>query len=243
MNSRINIVNELKELNSTLPVDLKEPVFNVPAGYFENFATKLLAKLKQEDVSVSNELESLSPLLAGMSRKMPFSMPDNYFNEAIAGLPGMVADEQLPDFLLEVGKSMPYQVPVAYFDDLSGRVKARLSLKEPAKVISFAPRKLMRYAVAAAVAGIMAIGGIVYFSGKGSTSSPDSEEWVANNLKNVSTEELEEFINTADISTTLAKNEGDGKTEVRNMLNDVSDKELENFLEEVPTDNEDLMIN
>lgn len=238
MNSRIDILNELKELNSTLPVDLKEPVFNVPAGYFENFATKLLAKLKGDEVS--EELESLSPLLAGMSRKMPFSVPENYFDEATAGFPGMVADEQLPDFLMEVGRSMPYQVPVAYFDNLPNKLLARLSQKQPAKVVSMGSRKLMRYAVAAAIVGILAISSIFYFNGKTGTGTVALESEVAKNLKNVSTEELDEFINTADFSTALAKNEAGGKTEVRKMLNDVSDKELEKFLDELPTDNDDL---
>ena len=244
MNSRIHILNELRELNSTLPPNVNEPVFTVPDGYFENFAATVLQRIKGvEAPSVSEELSSLSPLLAAIPKKMPYSTPENYFSELAADLPALTNEEILPSVLAEHHRHMPYEIPAGYFESLPAQVLAKVN-KPRAKVIQMAPRRWMRIAVAAMVAGIITISGIAYFNGSSSVdpqSSPD--EWVANKLNGVSNDALEEFIQT---TGAIAGNEvahGAAKhAEVRSMLGDVSDKELEKFLEQVPTDDEELVI-
>ena len=80
MNSRIHIQSELEEINSSLPFNVKMPVFNVPEGYFEGLADTILAKVKTEQaISAQEEIAQLSPLLAGISRQLPHFVPDNYF--------------------------------------------------------------------------------------------------------------------------------------------------------------------
>jgi hypothetical protein len=233
------------ELNSSLPFHVKMPVFNVPEGYFDRFADEVLAKIKgKQAVSPSDELAALSPILAGISRKMPFSVPENYFSETTTSLPGLLQDEErLPEVLLAAGKVMPYDVPAGYFDGLPQRVLNQVA-KPKAKVISF-NRNWMRYAAAAVLIGVVAISSIVYFfSGSKADPATQSESWIAKKLKNVSNKELEEFIMTASFlnGTETAKNGKQGSQDVEKMLKDVSDTELDAFLSQVPSGNGDNLF-
>lgn len=247
MNSRIHILEELRELNSSLPAHAKEPVFTVPEGYFDGFAASVLAKIKATAAaSVNEELSTLSPLLAAIPKKMPYSTPENYFDELAASLPAMRNEDILPSVLSEHHRQMPYETPAGYFESLPQLVLARVE-RPGAKVVQMRTRGWMKVAAAAMIAGVMAISGIAYFNGQ-NHRAPDPQsnpgEWVAKKLKGVSNDALEDFIQTADITpngSEMAK--GKAKSaEVRSMLHDVSDRELENFLEQVPTDDEELSV-
>jgi hypothetical protein len=248
MDSRTHIQSELKELNSSLPFNVKMPVFNVPEGFFEGFAESVLAKIKgKQAVSPSDELAELSPLLAGISRTMPYSVPDNYFNEASSSLPELMQEEQLPELLLGIDKTMPYEVPAGYFDGMPKQILDRV-VKPQAKVISL-NRNWKRYAVAAALIGVIAFSSIVYFfSGNKVDPATHPEAWIEKKLKNVSTQELEEFIMAASVingSETAKKSGKQASQDVKKMLKDVSDTELEAFLSQVPSGNgdDDLFMN
>jgi hypothetical protein len=100
----------------------------------------------------------------------------------------------------------------------------------------------MQMAAAAMVAGIIAVSGWFYINQKDGTGT---EQPVAQQLKNVSTKELDEFLKTADItpaSKSTAQMSTSGEAEIRNMLKDVSTQELDRFLDQIPTDDEDLLV-
>jgi hypothetical protein len=243
MNSRTHISEELRELNSSLPANANEPVFTVPEGYFEHFAASVLAKIKdREPVAVSEELSTLSPLLAAIPKKMPYSAPENYFNELASGIPSLMKEEILPSVLSEHHRQMPYDVPAGYFESLSEVILARVA-KPTARVVRMNPRRWMRVAAAAMVAGIITISSLVYFNGN-QTVDPDQNPaaWVAKKLKGVSNDALEDFIQATDLSPNGTQMAQGSATEVRTMLDDVSDRELEKFLEQVPTDDEELYL-
>jgi hypothetical protein len=242
MNNLITIQDELNALNSHLPFE-KSEIYTVPQGYFENFAASVLQRLNSNSTSAVEELENLSPILAGISKKMPFMIPEGYFNAAAEDVSEWVKEEEIPEFL-KAGKRMPYEVPVGYFENLPGVLLKKISPKE-AKVISIsASRRWMRYAVAAMVAGVIAVSSVLYF-GKDKSVDPtsDSYSWVEKNLKNISDKELEEFINTTYISTTpIAKNQTSDKSEVRKLVKDIPNAELDKFLEEVTIDTGDVLL-
>jgi hypothetical protein len=134
---------------------------------------------------------------------------------------------------------MPYEVPSGYFDNLSQQVLTRV---QPAKVIPMVRRRWMKLAVAAVLTGMIALGGYFYAI-RGGDQTVDGNPAVAGQLKGVSNQELDEFINLTDItigSNQTASNQAPVKTDVKRMLKDVSDNELESFLNQVPTDDEDL---
>lgn len=239
MNSRNDIQRELEQLNSSLPFDAKMPVFDLPTGYFENFASGVLATVKGEQaVTASEELASLSPLLAGLSKKNPFTLPENYFEQAPA-LPE--AEDPLPAWMQQA-KGMPFAVPQGYFDGLAAGVLQQVAPPQEAKVIPMFARKWVQYAAAAVVAGFLAFGGWMYTSSNGSNPSiSQPQAWVEKKLNNVSTEELEDFIETAELAgTETARQTPKSKPEVRRLLQDVPDSELEDFLNQLPAGSENL---
>ena len=241
MNNRIAIQEELKELNSQLPLEKGPELYSVPKGYFEGFAASMLEKVKTDKaVTASDELEALAPLLAGISKKMPFTVPEGYFSQASEGLSELIKDDFVPEFL-QGNNTMPYAVPVGYFENLPDQILKKVGIKQEAKVISInSTRKWMRYAVAAMVAGIIAVSSIFYFGDKPIDPASEPHEWVARKLKNVPDKELEEFISTAEVNTTaIAKTEISQKTEVRKLLNDIPDEELDEFLKELSIESEE----
>jgi hypothetical protein len=243
MSTNKHIQDELRELNSTLPSHAKEPVFSVPESYFENFAASVLVKLKEETaISAADELTSLSPLLAGLSKKMPYEVPQNYFTSLEETTPTLIQEDVLPSFLAVHEKTNPYTIPAGYFEQLPDQVLAKVT-KQPAKVVSFNRTRWMRVAAAAMVAGVMAISGWVYYNSRSSTDPVQSSEaWLASELKNVSNQDLETFIET----TTMPADQqvaSKSKVEVQKMLKDVSVKEIDAFLAQLPTDDELMILN
>ena len=242
MNNRTAIKDELNELNSLLPLEKGPELYSVPVGYFEGFAESVVQRLKIDSLSSSEELEEIAPFLASLPKEMAFSVPAGYFSEATKGLSDWVKEESLPQFL-QSDRQMPFSVPDGYFESLPGIILKKVSPRE-AKIIPISSsRKWMRYAVAAMVAGIIAVSSVLYFGNNNQPIDPSSEsyEWVATNLKNVPNKELDEFINATYISSSaLANTNASDKTEVRKLLKDISDSEINKFLEEVPLDNEDL---
>ncbi|RYY99688.1 MAG: hypothetical protein EOO11_04115 [Chitinophagaceae bacterium] len=244
MTERRNIAQELQEAGSKLPADLTVLPYAVPAGFFEAFPGRLLARLHTEAApDPAAELESLSPLLAGLSRNMPFTVPEGYFGAAPA-IPGVA---ELPALLATHDRKLPYAVPDGYFESLPGALLE--AVRPKARVVPMLQRtRWYRTAAAAVVAGLLAIGGWFY-SGSGSSTATDvataPAAWVEKRLNSVPDGDLEAFIETADPAqgANLASS-SPRKAEVRSLLNDVSDTEMAAFLEQVPTDDEHLtMIN
>ena len=239
MNNRSTIKNELNELNSLLPLEKGPELYSVPVGYFEGLAESLLQNVKISLLSSSEELEEIAPLLASLPKEMPFSVPAGYFSDVTEGLSDWVKDDS-PPALLQSAKQMPFSVPDGYFESLPAII-LKIVAPRNAKIISIhSSRKWLRYAVAAMVAGIIAISSVLYFGNNNQPIDPASEsyEWVATNLKNVPDKELDDFINTTYINpSTLANTNKSTKTEIRRLLKDISDSEINKFLEEVPIDN------
>jgi hypothetical protein len=54
--------------------------FSVPEGYFDGLSANILSRIKETgDDSITAELQKISPVLAGFERKIPFIVPENYF--------------------------------------------------------------------------------------------------------------------------------------------------------------------
>lgn len=242
MSTPNHIQDELKGLNSELPSANGTP-FSVPEGYFEGLAGAILNRVKQgTEETAATEIEALSPLLAGISRAMPYHLPEGFFEQSVEVLPAITSVET-STLLASIGKQMPMDVPAGYFENLADKVLERTGAKR-AKVVSMGARKWMRMAVAAVMIGIVTVSGLFYF-GNNKTQVPAPGAPIAQQLKTVSTKELDDFVKAADVasSTPVTAQSSPAKKEVKQMLQDVSDKELDAFLEQVPTDDEETMIN
>jgi hypothetical protein len=97
-------------------------------------------------------------------------------------------------------------------------------------------------AAAALVTGAIAISSLVYYNNRSGTNlSSSPESWIANQLKNISNQDLDSFIESADATSTEQMATAN-VADVGQLLNDVSVKEIDAFLAQIPTDDEELSI-
>jgi hypothetical protein len=242
MNNDNNIQDELSRMDSDLPSNPLSNPLSVPEGYFEGLAASVMSRIKgSEAATTAGELESLSPFLASLSRTMPYSVPENYFTQTVSDLTALTADDA--SVVLDgLDRTMPFAIPQGYFQSLPDLVLRRVK-PEGAKVIRMTGRKWMRIAAAAVVTGFIMISGYLYMNNKPADTAPPAA--VAQQLKNISTSELDEFLDLAQFkpantgTATISRSRAD----VKKLVSDVSDKELESFLNQVPTDDGDVLIN
>jgi len=234
----------------------KSLTFSVPEGYFEGFAQNLLDRIKaggagtatgaEAGVEVgagaaevrSDELAELSPLLNGISRKMPYGLPEGYFDSLSPIMPVLLA---------ETREKPLYTVPEGYFDGLAAEIigktigKADANVKQPGRVIPLGQgtrrRTWWKYSAAAVVAGlILTIGWLRLHTPAGTHRSPAD---VATNLVKVSDQDLQNYLEDQnDQNTTLTEPMNSTATldindsDVKSLLGDVPDGDLKIYMEE-----------
>ena len=244
-----NAEEELKNLSPFLSSISKQMPHSVPAGYFEAFEKKLVQTVSSVDVgdqSAQEELETLSPLLSSLKKKKTYSVPAGYFDAFEKKLEQPISTvnnndlsaqeelESLSLLLSELKKKEIYTVPVGYFENLKPSIDIANALP-PVNVISITSRKWFRYAAAAIVIGFVATVGLLFFNNTESIDPADkSYSWVKKNLKKVSTDEINEFVELANAGTADVV-KSDAKVEINNLLKDVSDKEIQDFLNDTQT--------
>jgi hypothetical protein len=244
MSSQENIQNELNSLKSGLPLSTNQ-VFSVPEGYFEGFASALLAKVKASEASAQTELEELSPLLASIPKVMPYSLPFSYFEQNSGLIPDFSQDPRL-SVLNTIGKELPYKIPQQYFEILPNQMLAKVA-PPTAKVVPLFARRWMRMVAAAVTGGALFIGGYQYFNKQWGDSADDATNTTQNlvvrnapaiekEIKSTSTKELDEFIKNIGINLKAPKAEvsSASKDNAKELLRDVSDTEMETFLSALP---------
>jgi hypothetical protein len=134
---------------------------DVPEGYFDTLAGNILSKIKQQADSGDTD-ETLSPLLESLRYKNVFEVPKGYFE----GLTGNINDRisagdemvQLPAVLQQLQHKNVFEVPKGYFDGLATEIISKLK-PVPSKLVSMrSSLRVVKYAVAAAFIGVMALG-------------------------------------------------------------------------------------
>lgn len=229
MTERDNILQELAGLNSSLGQAI-QPVYRVPEGYFDTLPALMLKRIKTLDTpGATEEIESLSPLLAGISKRMPYTVPAGYFDN-----PGRVQDNDTADepaeWLSGLKEKATYTVPSGYFEQLPVAILQKVNASR-AKIVPLTARKWFRYAAAASVIVFLAVLGFVFSNRE--TVDPDTKSyaWVKKNMKKVSTDEIAEFVELASQETNQVVKAENGD-DLSKLLSDVSDKEIQDFLNE-----------
>lgn len=249
MTQRHNILEELKELDSMLATMSLQDSYRVPAGYFEGLADTVLNRVRALDCpEPQEELAHLSPLLSSLTKKTPYSTPTGYFESLNQELEENIHDElsELSALLPGISKQNPYSVPAQYFvhfpDTMLKKVTGRTG-----KVVSLGSRKWFRYAAAALVIGFVATGAFIWLNSKERISANTaSYAWVEKNMKKVSTDDINKFIELADVpASDIVKK--DAADEINNLMKDVSDKDIQDFLKDASPDeqdnNDDILLN
>jgi hypothetical protein len=247
MDPRLDILDELKQISPLVAGIGPVNPYTVPEGYFESLAQAVLNRIQVEKMDSRQELESLSPLLSSISRQVPYELPENYFNElsdqALVGAKAIeFVNEELENLspLMSSLKSKNvYEVPEGYFESLAQQILVKARKHQPAKVIAFKPvRKMMRYAVAAMVIGVLAIATWVV---QKPTTDPITK--IERGIQKSSDEDILNFIQNdeAPLSESLLNTDGEmDESDMKAMLADISDKELEQFDNESTDQNNTL---
>ena len=263
MTQKDNILQELRELESTLADIAPQNAYSVPGGYFETLVETVMIRIKAlEAENSSEELAYLSPLLNRISKNMPYSIPVGYFEGLEEKLMQSVRQrsdyqtvneelETLSPLLNGLNKQMPYSIPQDYFQNLN-TISAITDSKPKTKIVSIGTRKWLRYAAAAVVMGIVLLAGFLLINNKGNDSTKSFakfEKKLDKEIKKTSDKELTEFVQqfTDAGLTGEEKVQTNPKEEAKDLLKDVPDKELKNFLEETAdpdiSDSDDMPVN
>lgn len=256
MTNRDTILQELQQLNSSLGDVAYQNTYQVPAGYFAGLADEILKRIKAlESTTAKEELSHLSPLLSSIKKEIPFSVPDGYFDTLEKKVEQTISNEidqapqeelvELSPLLKDLKKKTTYTVPEGYFENLQPVVDVE-SKRSEAKVIPITKRKWFRYAAAAIVIGFVA--SLTFILRDKQPVDPDTKSyaWIQKNLKKVSTDDINEFVELANAETADVV-KVDAKNEISNLVKDISDKEIQDFLNdtqsaETGTD-DDIILN
>lgn len=159
MENSVDILNELKELSPIIAGIEKKNVFTVPAGYFENLSEGILAGITIEenisDISFSGSFDN--------------DVPHGYFDvladtilDKIKAQKTISASEELnalSPMLYSIQNENVFEVPADYFNSVAETTLARVNPQQT-KVVVMNRRSttVIKYAIAAALTGVMALG-------------------------------------------------------------------------------------
>jgi len=240
--ARKDIIQELNELGSSLAATPSQNIYSVPEGYFEAFASSVLSKVNAE-----NE----SSFLPELPKSNPYKVPVGYFDGFAENMLNVVRShpdylssqeelELISPLLTSLKKEPVFSVPQDYFENFN----VALNHKQPTKVVGMFSRKLMRYAAAAILTGVVATTGwLIYKNGQ----KPVDEKIMAKVEKDVKKikdvtqlDKLADFID-AGVNAKDVASSGKIQNDVESLLKDVSLDELKEFNEE-STDILDVMM-
>jgi len=222
MPSNPHIVKELNEISQTVANLPDLPVFTVPENYFEQFPEKLMSLIREiarEEINQisenpHDEINQISPLLGGMKKTMPFSVPEGYFSQL---------EEKLTSGLIP-----EYQEQAIVNSEISEPVI-------PARILRMSPVKQMyKLAAAAIIAGVIGVSAWFYFHqekpGTLSLAKINAE------LPTVSEKEMKDFLLTIPEMPQPENFQVAGLENLnfQDMLKDVKDDDLLEFVEESP---------
>jgi hypothetical protein len=216
--------------------------FKLPPSFLEEFAPIMIRRIElEEQGSEQDESELLSPLLGKLKHSLPYKLPDGYFEEfpldITAGVHAVdYVNQELESFppVLKELKVNVYKVPESYFNTLPDKVLKIVKSNRNAPVISgnFS-RKILSYAVAALVAGIVCIAGWTFYNDKPALT-PEKE---LAGIRQVSNDEMIYYLesNPANLGENYSTNISLDVTEEdaeQALFANVPDEDLQHYLDQ-----------
>jgi len=195
------------------------------------------------------ELESLSPFLSRIDKKMPFTVPQGYFEELSTAVTFNLANdptgqEALSPLLAGLKDRQVYQAPDGYFAGLSAIVleKVKPSASAPAKVISLGVRRnWWKYSAAAVVTGLVLTGGWLWTHTSVTTGAGAASAEITKTLPTVSDQDIENYLDTNNVTNNVPMADDFANStaslditdnDIKSFLGDVPDGELKQYIDE-----------
>lgn len=226
MHTNDNITDEIKEISPTVAYINRQNVYMVPPGYFSGLAEQLLSYVKQ------HSSENILP-----SSSIPYTVPQGYFNNLADAIINKVKQQPVMNdvthelagiapLLNTINKNPVYTVPVGYFENLKPEVTSTT------KVISLnKTRRFTRYAAAAAISGLMIMGGIFYTNNDktGKTAGP-ATTFNQQEVNQLSDEEIVNYLNNHPATDVISTNMEPDNLKINTK--ELTDEEIINFLKQ-----------
>jgi hypothetical protein len=205
--------------------------------------------MSQKD-NILKELQELDSSLANSGRKIPFEVPQGYFES----LPETVLQkakalsqdnpteelETISPFLAGMKKDLPYSLPAGYFD-----VPVSIPAQQT-RVVRMGARKWMRYAAAAVIMGVLVTAGFLIRNNTDvkRMSASRFDKKIEKEIDKMSDVELAEFLEYSDAGLTgQEKVSAPANGDVSEMLEDIPVSELKEFIEETSVIGTEVMMN
>jgi hypothetical protein len=212
MDEKINILNELKEVDAAVLMTAdKRNYYALPEGYFDKLPGNVLTHVFIKSLPATNPytipegyfenlpeviLDKVNIASVGFN-KNTLSVPDGYFNNLADNIlkkikqpiSQSVQEEliEISPFLSSISKTNVYSVPENYFGELDALAAAGY-VKQETKIISLGSRrrKWLSYAAAACMAAFALTGGYLFFSNSKTANTPTSSVSQMNVQKEIS---------------------------------------------------------
>jgi hypothetical protein len=241
--SRVDIIQELNELGSRLEAVSPENLYSVPNGFFESFASSVLQKIATSSL---------------FSKENPYSIPTGYFDnfpaqmmETIKNHPDYLNSQEelksISPLLSSLNKAPVYSVPEDYFGNFSVKVNHKPVANKPGAVIRMFSTRVMRYAAAAIVTGLI-IATSIFIAIR--NSKPSEERTISkvekdvNKMKDVKQlDKLTDLMNADLNEKSVASNNKIKTDDIEKLLQDVPLEELKDFSEESKEMQDVMVIN
>ncbi|MFY7841131.1 MAG: hypothetical protein ACOVP7_12690 [Lacibacter sp.] len=126
------------EENSLLLVAGKEMPQVAPAGYFDTLADNILLKVKAEanSTAIADELQELSPVLAGISKRNVYEVPAGYFDTVTANISTQLKPEVKVVAVSNARKWIRYAAAAVVLSMLAFGINYTLQKKGDAETIA-----------------------------------------------------------------------------------------------------------
>ncbi len=144
METRNDILNELKAIAPRLASIEKKNLYEAPEGYFERFRSDILEQVKMNPVQ--SELKNVAPSLLNIEKKTA-AIPDGYFNTFSADLLKKIRSNEtatelsaIAPTLAQLEKVNTQQVPANYFAQFPAQMAQLIAQQQPATEESVMPK-------------------------------------------------------------------------------------------------------
>lgn len=220
MNNEKNILIELKNISPLVASIEKSNIFSVPMDYFETLSDNILLIIKEDNSQVNS------------NNDVPVGYFDNLAENILIKIKGnevVTAKEEIKELstvLYQLQSINPFKIPINYFNTLDNNI-SKLIKKESGKVLVIQKRKnIFKYAVAAVIAGAMALGVFKFTFNNSSIDNISLPNYVADGKKIENIDEELSKISDAEILQYL-QNNGEG-IDAELMTNSIDDMDLPN---------------
>lgn len=217
------------------PAEPEQP-YSVPIHYFDQLATEVLKKVK----AFENIAESGSPVLEKLKEANVYTLPENYFTsfeetlfQQLFSTEDNAVDEMesLSPLLASLKTEQPFSVPAGYFNTESLVQKSRMTEQKVVEHPAIKSIKWARWAAAAAVAIIFALGGWQYL---GSGTVQKQEQGFDQALAHIPDAKIKEWLSynmdEEDLNSIKISGAGVQAITTNVSLQNFSEEEIEDYL-------------